>query len=286
MKISDITERCGLSEQESAELSGYIANRFEGCTENDSPDSSFIEAWNGIMLCSSLFGAAKAINEKICPLRQTQFRSPEGVKMEIYDSFAGKIPAIYVRDPEDFEQLVTNIVHKGVRPANISKTGASFIYGKSTRFMVLSFKPYSNVPADELGLKDDDWAERSLILRRGHECTHFFTKQTYGITNNILHDELIADLIGMYEAFGFYKAEWFLRFMGIVSGSGGRMVYYTEGLSEKSVKALSEIMTAAAYSLEEWSRSDDFARLGISGRIKTLCLTGLSGIAEGRFILP
>ena len=44
-----------------------------------------------------------------------------------------------------------------------------------------SEKPYSNIPAGELGIPEDDWAEKSVKLRRSHECTHFFTKQTYGI---------------------------------------------------------------------------------------------------------
>ena len=58
---------------------------------------------------------------------------------------------------------------------------------------------------------EKDWCEKSLLLRQAHECTHYLTKQTYGISNNILHDEIMADFIGMYEAFGFYKAEWFQR---------------------------------------------------------------------------
>ena len=84
--------------------------------------------------------------------------------MKMYDSFAGKIPIIYVRNTSDFEQLVTNIAYKGVRPDGLETTGASFLHGKTTRFIILSSKPYSNVPASELGLDDAEWAEKSMLL--------------------------------------------------------------------------------------------------------------------------
>lgn len=35
-----------------------------------------------------------------------------------------------------------------------------------------------------------------MLIRRAHECTHFFTKQTYGIAYKNLHDELMADFMG------------------------------------------------------------------------------------------
>ena len=97
--------------------------------------------------------------------------------------------------------------------------------------MVLSSKPYSNVPAEELGLETGEWLEKSLYIRREHECTHYYTKLRYDQANNMLHDELMADFIGLYESFGFFRAEWFLRFMGIIDGSGNRMVYYTKAIS-------------------------------------------------------
>lgn len=37
--------------------------------------------------------------------------------------------------------------------------------------------------------------------------------------------------MGLYDAFGFYKADWFLRFRGVIEGNGKRLDIYTEGLS-------------------------------------------------------
>lgn len=276
-----IIEKYGLDEREKAEFYEYTANRFEGCTEISEPDESFLGLWENIIMYAGTAGADKAINEKVCRQRPVEFRSPGKVEISIYRSFAGGIPVIYTPDTDDFEQLVTNIAYKGVRPENLSQTGASFLHGKTTRFMILSAKPYSNVPASELGLGDDEkWAEMSFVLRRGHECTHYFTKQVYGVTNNILHDEMIADFIGIYEAAGFYKAEWFLRFMGLINGSGGRLIFYTEQLSPNVRSAVAELLTEAAYKLEAWSLTDAFGSMTVGERIRYLCRKGLAGIAE------
>ncbi len=186
---------------------------------------------------------------------------------------------IRVRNASDFEDLVTNVAYKGVRPDNIERTGVSFIHGKTVRYIILSYKPYSNVAAQELGLDEEAWKEKSMQLRFGHECTHFFTKQTYGITNNILHDEIMADFIGMYEAFGFYKADWFLRFMGIAGENDGRIIFYTKDLSAKVREAVADLVRDAAYGLERWANTKEFAALSVGDRIKYMCRAGLRGMA-------
>ncbi len=266
---------------EKNEFEDYIENRFTGCEEQTEHDMSFLEAWEEIIEESRERNVQDVLNDSLCAKYPVNFAHPDQVRIEIYDSFAGKLPVIYMTDTSDFEQLVTNVAHKGVRPDNLSETGATFLSGKTTRFMILSAKPYSNVPASELGLKDEEWRERSLLLRRGHECTHYFTKQTYGISNNILHDELMADFTGIYEAFGFFRAEWFLRFMGIIKGSGNRMIYYTKDLKEETRQQLRELLRTASEKLEIWSETEEFRELSTAGRIKKMCLTGLKGISEG-----
>ena len=269
-----------LSDEERTEFSDYIANRFEGAEEIPDPDESFLKIWDSIIRYAGQNGVVDAINTKICPKRPVEFHSPDEVGLEMFSSFAGRIPIIYVRDPDDFERLVTNVAYKGIRPEGLETTGASFIHGTFTRLIILSAKPYSNVPAAELGLEESDWMEKSLILRRGHECAHYFTKQTYGITNNILHDEIMADFIGMYEAFGFYRAEWFLRFMGIDGGDSGRMIFYTKELSANIRKAVYDLIKEAAYGLEQWSKTDKFATMTVSERIKRMCHEGLQGMKK------
>lgn len=185
-----------------------------------------------------------------------------------------------MEDVADFEDLVTNTAYRGERPDNIDKTGASFIHGNTVQYMILSYKPYSNVPAGVLGLDETEWKEKSMQLRFGHECTHFFTKRSYGISNNIVHDEVMADFIGMYESFGFYKAEWFLRFMGLWGNDGGRIIFYTKDLSENVRKAVAELMREASYGLERWSKTDVFAAMTVGERIRQMCREGLTGMAK------
>ena len=119
-----------------------------------------------------------------------------------------------------------------------------------------------------------------MLRRRSHECTHYYTKQVFGISNNILHDELMADFIGLHDAFGFYKAEWFLRFMGVIEGSGGRLVVYTEALSERVKQAVTELLTNAAYGLENWSQSEGFEKLTNAERINIMCRAGILDMAK------
>ena len=278
MTLKDIAEKTVLNKEEQAIFTEYTRNRFDNAEEISDPDSDFLAMWEKIVSFAKIFGADKTINQKLCPKRPVAFASPDTLDIRIYDSFDGRIPIISVRDTADFEQLVTNIAYKGVRPDGIEKTGASFISGKTTRFIILSAKPYSNVPASELGLSDEkDWCEKSLLLRQAHECTHYLTKQTYGISNNILHDEIMADFIGMYEAFGFYKAEWFLRFVGIIEGSGSRLIFYTKDLPENVRKAVSELAVLSADGLERWSKTESFKAMSTGERIKQMCRWGFEG---------
>ena len=280
MNADEIINKFALSESEGAELREYIKNRFSGCEEKAPEGFEQLAVWRRLAALGELIGAAEVINKKITPKHPVSFNDPEGVRLEIFSSYAGDIPIIYADDTGDFEAIVTNIVYKGERPQNISKTGASFVSGKSTRLIILSSKPYSNVPASELGLDDADWAKKSMLIRRSHEYTHYYTKQVFGISNNILHDELMADFIGLYDTFGFYRAEWFLRFMGVVKGSGGRLDVYTADLSERVKQAVAELLCSAANGLEKWSQSKGFKSLTNARRINIMCRAGVLGIAE------
>ncbi len=233
-------------------------------------DDSFLENWEALFDKSNSGYADKALNEGLLSSRPISFQSPQKITIEKYQSFAGPIPLITFGSSGDFENFVTNLVYKGVRPDNLSSTGASFIYGKKIRFIALSSKPYSNVPATELGLKEDEWKEKSMIIRREHECSHYYTKWHYGIAENRLHDELIADFNGLYAAFGFYKADYFLHFMGVKGKSGKRLVCYYPKMTDELFKETGKIATEAARFLEKWSQSGECKSLSVSQRIDYL----------------
>ena len=86
------------------------------------------------------------------------------------------------------------------------------------------------MPAADLGLAEAEWREMSLVIRREHECAHYFTRRLFGSMRNNLLDELIADYAGLVAATGRFRADWFLRFIGLEEfpryRPGGRLDLY------------------------------------------------------------
>lgn len=280
MTLFEISLKYGFNKEEEQSYLDYVSNKFEQNKLDIEPDDHFLERWRMILEFSKKNSMEEAWNLFVSPKYPIEFKKTTELHMEIYPSFAGEIPVIYVSDVDDFENMVTNIVYKGIRPENISKIGASFVFGKATRFIILSLKPYSNVLASELGLEEEEWAKKSIIIRREHECTHYYTKQFFGGARNCLHDELIADFFGIYEAFHCYKADYFMHFIGAKGSRGDRLKVYTQGLSQNVYEAIKETAVCAANILEKWSISEEFLKMTRRQRVDRLCCIGLKGILE------
>jgi hypothetical protein len=131
------------------------------------------------------------------------------------------------------------------------------------RFILLSEGPYSAVPAHELELDDEPWRKLSLVIRREHECAHYFTRRVFGSMRNHLLDELIADYCGIYAALGRFRADWFLRFVGLEKfphyREGGRLQNYRGDppLSDAAFTVLQAVVKVAAEKLERSNRRPD-----------------------------
>ena len=127
------------------------------------------------------------------------------------------------------------------------------------RFLILSDGPYSDVSAGEMGFTEQEWQRTSTTIRLEHECTHYFTLRVFSSMRNNLLDELIADYAGITAAAGRYRADWFLRFMGLESfpayREGGRLQNYRgqPPLSEGAFRVLQGLVKDASENLE---RSD------------------------------
>lgn len=130
------------------------------------------------------------------------------------------------------------------------------------RFMILSCGGYSGVSAAEMGMSEPEWLRVSLAIRLEHECTHYFTRRLLNSMRNHLMDELIADYRGIVAGNGGnYRADWFLRFIGLedfpVYRQGGRMENYRgdPSLSDGAFKVLQAVVKDAAENLERFHQN-------------------------------
>ena len=258
------------------ELEKYLANNFVRQENLNDDNNDFLVQWQEWINER----AEKILNENICKKRPTKFNNPEDIAIKIYESIVGKIPVIVFGNAIDFENFIVNLIYKGERPKDVEQMGASFIYGKKQRFLVLSKKYYSNTQAEFVRLSPDEWREKSMLIRCEHECTHYYTKKFYGSASNNLHDELIADFCGIYEAFGYYEARLFKHFMGIDGTHEGRLSLYTVGLSQSTREAIANFACKCADFLECWSSSEEFINMDKASRINYLCERSIIELAQ------
>ena len=269
--VQETAEKLRLDEAEKKEFFEYFRNRYADLEERPIDSHDGFPVWKKVMMCADFVGAEDTINMFFCKHKPMKLRDKAAVSFDLAVTEAGEVPLIIFGDVEDFEEFAVRVVFKDKRPDTLERTGAMFVYGEGIRFLVLSRKPYSNVRAEELSLEEEVWLSKSLELRKEHECTHFLTKSIYGLSENRLHDELMADFMGLYETFGFYSSEWFCRFMGIIPGGGSRLIVYTGDLSERVREAAAETVRLLSLRLEKWSETEEFRKLSSVERLKFMC---------------
>lgn len=235
---------------------------------------------------------------------------PEGLRLEIHPTPAGRIPLLITRGRADFVALVQALARRNEPVPVPESMGALAVAGYNNwervralqqrsampfadlrerrelyqdRFIVLSDGPYSDVPAAEMGFEEHAWRERSLVLRREHECAHYFTRRVLGSMRNHLHDELIADDAGICAVAGRFRADWFLRFLGISGrAEAARLEIYrgTPPLSDGAWVIAQKLLTRAAHNLERFdAQRGDTPPHERAPRIAALASLGLLGLA-------
>lgn len=114
--------------------------------------------------------------------------------------------------------------------------------------IILSGGNYSALPAAAVHLTEQGWREKSLTIRKYHELTHFVCRSLYPGNIEPIRDEVIADMMGLVAAFGYYDPTLARQFLGIEGGqfrSGGRLSHYVVG------EGLSDAVTAATNLIEK-----------------------------------
>ncbi|MBU2974986.1 DUF7005 family protein [Zobellia sp. B3R18] len=254
-----------------------------------------------------------------------QLNQPHSLKLIVHECTAGKIPILIVSDNEDFSSLIRALSYRN-EPVKIpGSMGAAMINGINNwsrinsikkewttknplgswkkefiknilpnkilyqdKLIILSKKPYSGISAQNIGLSLEEWLNLSLTIRKEHECAHFYTLKRFGHMANNMHDEMLADYMGITKALGKFNSDWFLKFIGLENypeyREGGRFQNYIvkDLLSEKSIVLLRTIIKNASVNLELF---DEF--LGAhrnledrSFRLHTLCALGLLTISS------
>ncbi len=183
-----------------------------------------------------------------------------GISLFLYNSFAGDIPVLVIPNKDDFNSIIQVLLYKNNPISLPSSMGASLINGinnwkkinniknkwllQNSHFswneefktnvlpnknlykdglIILSQKPYSGVSSTSVNIDQEKWLSISLKIRLEHECTHLYTMKRFGIASNNLHDELIADYVGIIKSVGFYNKDWMLAFMGLENSQDYRI---------------------------------------------------------------
>lgn len=235
-------------------------------------------------------------SEKLRGDQGVHLERPDTLRLTIYQSPAGNVPLLFTNHRPDFVALIQSLVLRNEPKPIPDSMGAQIVSGYNNwnrimeyrknwevsnpdgdwkeefgrlipqkelyqdTFIILSGNGYSGVPAGELGLTENEWRERSVIIRREHECTHYLTRRLFGCMRNNMLDELIADYTGIVKAFGSYRADIFLRFIGLEnflgSRPGGRIDNYRgqPPLSDGAFAILKQLMVQAACNLERFEK--------------------------------
>lgn len=95
--------------------------------------------------------------------------------------------------------------------------------------LLVSCGSYSDVPAEDAGFGREEWLAASLKIRTAHELTHLVSITLWPQYRDTVRDEILADAMGLWDAFGHYDTALALRLVGIYEDRllpGGRLRNY------------------------------------------------------------
>ena len=238
------------------------------------------------------------------------------IRLVIHPTWAGRIPVVTVPCRADFITLVRAFSARNEPVAVPESMGACIIAGYNNwnrlrrfreewqqthgspaslqiaernkecyqdRFLILSAGPYSGVPAERVGVPASQWPGLSLIIRREHECAHYWTRRVLRSMRNYVIDEIIADYSGILAATGRFRADWLLVFLGLdlypSLREEGRLRNYrgSPPLGDEAFAIVWKLVVAAAENLELFHQAHERVLQGRKGAL--LVLLTLSSFA-------
>ena len=199
------------------------------------PAETFVESWKeaaGKEALDFLVEISGSSN-MVFPLKDK-----DALRIFLKETLGGPLPVITTGNHEDFRRVEAMLNGRDVL-ADVPITVNAFTLQARAdnisghRVILLGQAPYSNVTAQQLGLEEELWMERSFRLRLAHECVHYETLRLFGNMQNHALDEIVADAIGQIAAFGNFSAERQRLFFGLEKGTGrctGRLSFYCRGV--------------------------------------------------------
>lgn len=218
-----------------------------------------------------------------------------GLELELHPSLAGTVPILVAATRADFESLARALTGRNEPVPVPPSMGACLVAGLNNwdrvhdhrrrwqaadparhtdaawadefrrlvprkelyqdRLIILSRGPYSGVAAADVGVDEGPWLQRSLAIRREHECVHYFTLRAFGRLGHTVLEELVADLVGLQAATGRYDPALARRFLGLESfppfREGGRLENYrgSPPLSDDAFRVLCGVVREAVRGL-------------------------------------
>jgi len=131
-------------------------------------------------------------------------------------------------------------------------------------FILLSSGNYSNIPARTVGLGEQEWKEKSLVIRKYHELTHFVFRTKFPGDTDVIRDEVVADMIGLIKAFGEYDTVLARTFLGTEGASfrpGGRLAHYAKDDIDAAMQRANELIDSYAERIKGRDTEDVFSLL-------------------------
>ena len=199
------------------------------------PAEAFVESWKeaaGKEALDFLVDTSGCSN-MVFPLKDI-----DALRIFLKETLGGPLPVIVTGNHGDFLSVEAMLNGRDVL-ADVPITVNAFTLPARAdnisghRVILLGQAPYSNVTAQQLGLEEELWMERSFRLRLAHECVHYETLRLFGDMQNHALDEIVADAIGQIAAFGNFSAERQRLFFGLGQGTGrctGRLSFYCRGV--------------------------------------------------------
>lgn len=194
-------------------------------------DENFVRFWEETTGNDALRFLAEHVNASALRI---SFKNAEALHIFFAKTLGGRLPVIVTGNHEDFcsMEAVLNGRNRVIRiPLTVNgftmQTRAENIYRH--RVILLGSGPYSNIPADRMGMEEAEWREYSCRLRLAHESTHYETLRLFGDMRNHALDEINADVFGQIAAFGSFSAARQRLFFGLEPDRDdctGRLSFY------------------------------------------------------------